>query len=248
VQSTSGLFHFRRAAFSSQLKAKVGSTLAKAAALRVNLDLDGAPITSRTHTHPSHSQKISCINLVIIFRCSSSPNNQVHVRRVDFSGLVFSLSSHRHSGVLLPTEIKSKCGNILPRTTELRIILNITCVVKITHSPFALGNFLFINLVSIFMCSSPSCNPVYVRHVDPSTLAFSHSSLSESHLQRHQLHHQICNKTMVSTSESFIQPSLSRFITKKSKLFVSRVTTCRSLNFSFYSFIRRCMSRSTSLL
>jgi hypothetical protein len=34
----------------------VGSTLAKAAALRINLNIDGAPITSRTHTHPSHSQ------------------------------------------------------------------------------------------------------------------------------------------------------------------------------------------------
>jgi hypothetical protein len=56
AQSTSGLFHFRRAAFSSQLKAKVGSTLANAAALRVNFNLYGAPITSRTHTHPSHSQ------------------------------------------------------------------------------------------------------------------------------------------------------------------------------------------------
>ena len=56
AQSISGLFHFRRTAFSSQLKAKVGSTLAKAAALRVNLNIDGAPITSRTHTHPSHSQ------------------------------------------------------------------------------------------------------------------------------------------------------------------------------------------------
>jgi hypothetical protein len=43
------LFHFRRAAFSSQLEAKVGSTLAKAAALRVDLNLDG------THAHPSYS-------------------------------------------------------------------------------------------------------------------------------------------------------------------------------------------------
>ena len=55
-QSNSGLFHLRRSAFSSQVKAKVGSTLAKAAALRVNLNIDGAPIASRTHTHPSHSQ------------------------------------------------------------------------------------------------------------------------------------------------------------------------------------------------
>ena len=56
AQSTSGLFHVRRVAVASQLTGKVGSTLAKAAALRVNLNLDGAPITSRTHTHPSHSQ------------------------------------------------------------------------------------------------------------------------------------------------------------------------------------------------
>ena len=57
AQHTSGgLFHFKCAAFLSQLKAKVGSTLAKAGALRVNLNIDGAPITSHTHTHPSHSQ------------------------------------------------------------------------------------------------------------------------------------------------------------------------------------------------
>jgi hypothetical protein len=56
AHSTSGLFYFRRAAFSTQLKAKVGSTLAKAAALRVKLNIDGAPINSRPHTHPLHSQ------------------------------------------------------------------------------------------------------------------------------------------------------------------------------------------------
>ena len=51
-----GQFHFRRAAFSQQLKSKVGLALAKAAALRINLNLDGAPIASKSHTHPSHSQ------------------------------------------------------------------------------------------------------------------------------------------------------------------------------------------------
>jgi hypothetical protein len=56
AQTISGLFHFHRAAFTSQLKAKVGSTLVKAAVLRINLNIDGVPITSRTHTHPSHSQ------------------------------------------------------------------------------------------------------------------------------------------------------------------------------------------------
>jgi hypothetical protein len=56
AQSTSGLFHFHRTAFLATLKAKVGSTLVKVASLRITLNNDGAPITSRTHTHPSHSQ------------------------------------------------------------------------------------------------------------------------------------------------------------------------------------------------
>jgi hypothetical protein len=55
-QSNSGLFHFQSAAFSSHLKTKVGSTLSKVAPLRVILNLDGSPITSRTHTQQSHSQ------------------------------------------------------------------------------------------------------------------------------------------------------------------------------------------------
>jgi hypothetical protein len=39
-----------------QFKNKVGLVLAKAGALRINLNLDGAPIASKSHTHPSHSQ------------------------------------------------------------------------------------------------------------------------------------------------------------------------------------------------
>ena len=56
AQSTSGQFHYKRAAFSSQLRSKVGNILAKAAALRIILNVDGAPVASRSHTHPSHSQ------------------------------------------------------------------------------------------------------------------------------------------------------------------------------------------------
>jgi hypothetical protein len=57
AQSTSGgFFHFLRAAFFSNLKSKSGNLLAKAAALRINLNLDGAPNASKSHTHPSHSQ------------------------------------------------------------------------------------------------------------------------------------------------------------------------------------------------
>jgi hypothetical protein len=55
-QTTCGLFHYHRTAFSSMLKSRVGNTLVKTAALRINLNLDGAPIASKSHTNPSHSQ------------------------------------------------------------------------------------------------------------------------------------------------------------------------------------------------
>jgi hypothetical protein len=55
AQSTS-VFHFRRAAFLQQIKSKVGLALDKAAAFHIVLNLDGAPIASKSHTHPSHSQ------------------------------------------------------------------------------------------------------------------------------------------------------------------------------------------------
>ena len=56
VQLAQTNHHFRRAAFSSKLKSKVGHILAKAAALRINLNIDRPPIASRSHTHPSHCQ------------------------------------------------------------------------------------------------------------------------------------------------------------------------------------------------
>ena len=55
-QHDRGLFHFRRVVFSVQLNGRVDITLTKVATLRVNLNIDGVSITSRTHTHPSHSQ------------------------------------------------------------------------------------------------------------------------------------------------------------------------------------------------
>ena len=54
--NSGGIFTYKRAAFLAQLKSKIGSSLVKEAPMRVNLNIDGAPITSRSHTHPSHSQ------------------------------------------------------------------------------------------------------------------------------------------------------------------------------------------------
>ncbi len=60
-QPTSGLFHFLHMAFSSHLKSKVDNILAKSAGLRINLNIDGTPIASKSHTHPSHSQTSSLL-------------------------------------------------------------------------------------------------------------------------------------------------------------------------------------------
>ncbi len=102
IRINNKLFHFRRAALSSHLKGKVDSTLTKDTVLRINLNIDGVTITSRTHTHPLITlTNISSINLVFIFRCSCSPRNPVYVSRVGSSVLFFSVSSHRHSYICL---------------------------------------------------------------------------------------------------------------------------------------------------
>jgi hypothetical protein len=55
-ESDRGFFHYHHVSFSPILKSRVGNILAKASALRINLNTDGSPIVSKSHTHPSHSQ------------------------------------------------------------------------------------------------------------------------------------------------------------------------------------------------
>ena len=96
AQTDRGQFHYHRATVSSQCKSRVVLTLAKAAALRINLNIDGTPIISRTHTHPSHSQTSHLLTSSLSLGIPV-PRATVYVRHVDSSALVFSLSSHRHS-------------------------------------------------------------------------------------------------------------------------------------------------------
>jgi hypothetical protein len=44
---------WRKGSWTSSNLNKIGNILAKATALRINLNIDDAPITSRAHTHPS---------------------------------------------------------------------------------------------------------------------------------------------------------------------------------------------------
>jgi hypothetical protein len=48
AQSTGGQFHYKRTAFSSQFRSKVGNILAKAVTLRIILNIDGAPSVCET--------------------------------------------------------------------------------------------------------------------------------------------------------------------------------------------------------
>ena len=58
-------FHYKRAAFYNGLKSKVGLVLAKAAALRINLNLDCIPIPSRAYTHPIHRTRTHLISTAL---------------------------------------------------------------------------------------------------------------------------------------------------------------------------------------
>jgi hypothetical protein len=77
--STSGQFHCRHTVFSSQLKSKIGNILVKTTSLRITLDIDGSPLKSRSHTHPSrlennqkgpHLTRESCTVFNTLFLCN----------------------------------------------------------------------------------------------------------------------------------------------------------------------------------
>jgi hypothetical protein len=100
AHSTSGQFHYRRAAFSSQLQSMLGNILPTAAALRI-IEYRRRTFSFTFSHSPITLANLSSINLVSILRCSSPPRNPVYARRVVPSGLTCSLSSHRHSYISL---------------------------------------------------------------------------------------------------------------------------------------------------
>jgi hypothetical protein len=56
LESDRGFFHYRHTTFSSMFKSRVGNILDQVADLRINLNIYGVSVTSKSHTHPSHSQ------------------------------------------------------------------------------------------------------------------------------------------------------------------------------------------------
>ncbi len=55
-QHDRGGFLYHRGAFTDHLDAKTVSILGKVSSLLFILNIDGSPIISKSHTHPSHSQ------------------------------------------------------------------------------------------------------------------------------------------------------------------------------------------------
>jgi hypothetical protein len=55
VQNNCASFTIVVVVFTSPLKSKIGNILTKSATLRITLNIDDTPLTSRSHTHPSHS-------------------------------------------------------------------------------------------------------------------------------------------------------------------------------------------------
>ena len=56
AQFDRGFFHYYRVVFSSMIKSRVGNILTKVVALRITINLDGTPITSKSHTHLTNSK------------------------------------------------------------------------------------------------------------------------------------------------------------------------------------------------
>jgi hypothetical protein len=96
AQPTSGIFHFLRVVFSAQ-KSKSRQHPRQGSSFKYQLKYWWVAYHFKNTYSPITLANISSINLVSIFRCSSSPSNPVYVRHVNSSDLVFSLSSHRHS-------------------------------------------------------------------------------------------------------------------------------------------------------
>ena len=61
---TSGHFHYRHLVFFSQLKVKADLVFTKDVVLLITLNIDGAPPSSRSHTHRSHSQTVQTSRLL----------------------------------------------------------------------------------------------------------------------------------------------------------------------------------------
>ena len=96
--------HFRHVVFSSQLKSKVGNILVNTETLRNTLNINGTPIPSRSHTHPSHTQNSRLLSSSLSLDVPVVRATQC-IRDVQINPstvLTFSLLLHWHPHICIP--------------------------------------------------------------------------------------------------------------------------------------------------
>ena len=96
---------------------EVGNIVVKATVFRINLIIDGAPISSRARTHHSHYQTSRLLTSSLC-RCPRPPHNPVYPRSLDPSVLVFSLSLHRHPCICVLFSSRFICFNYIQQRTS----------------------------------------------------------------------------------------------------------------------------------
>ncbi len=103
----SGLFHYLRVVFSSQLKSKIDNILPKSVTLWIILNIDGVPVGSRSHTHPSHSQTSRLLTSSLSLGVSVPHNNYTDTPLTIFSpNLTLSTIINQHQKKLLLSWLK----------------------------------------------------------------------------------------------------------------------------------------------
>ena len=109
--------------------------------MRINLNIDGAPTPSRSHSLLTLSN-LSSFNIASIFRCPLPPRNPVYVRHLDPSVLAFSLSLHRHPNICfhcIMTNTRKYCRrpvlpvstNPIPISSDYDFLSNLECHYRI---------------------------------------------------------------------------------------------------------------------
>jgi hypothetical protein len=110
-----------------------------------------------------------------------------HLQEFNWWNLTFDRDQFHYRRSVFSSHLKSKVDNIVIKTVDLRVNLNIddvSVVFYISHPPITLSNLSSVNLDFIFRCSSPPLNPVYysdTKRVDLSTFFFSSRFSSHRH-------------------------------------------------------------------
>jgi hypothetical protein len=95
--------------FSSQFKSKVVNILTRiSSGLRITLNIDGTPIPSKSHTHPSHSQTSRLLTSSLSFQSLPQPSVSETCRSLRCSFYITPILLYRSSLLSLSFPLNNK--------------------------------------------------------------------------------------------------------------------------------------------